>query len=94
VEAPTLNHQDKMDLLAINGTFPVPSNKTAATISNCCGTREVSALNHVIAPKERYITYQFKKPDQDLPIPTKENCLVIPDETGNLTIEWNNYHDL
>ncbi len=64
-------------------------NRSQPSFSECCG-----ALSMRIYPVEQTyegnrIRWKFSGPEETIPAPTKSNCLLLPDTSGNLHIEWN-----
>ncbi len=57
--------------------------------SECCGALDMRSVPVEHPSWGNRIRWKFTSPEETIPTPTKSNCLLLPDASGNLHIEWN-----
>ncbi len=64
-------------------------NLSQSSFSECCGAVDMrtNPVEHISWGNR--IRWKFSGPEETIPIPTKSSCLLLPDASGNLHIEWN-----
>ncbi len=92
--SPTLSLEEKFKLLVIRGLQPVLEKEgslQAASLAGCCGSIQFGAYG---TPKQtmdyckQRIYWQATKDIDKIPDVHTSECLLVPDLSGNLSIQW------
>ena len=90
----TLSLKEKFNLLVPTGVQPVLDKKgvpKAGTIAGCCGSvglNSYGSVEETLSAWKQRIYWKATKDIENIPDVYTSECLLVPDLTGNLSLQW------